>query len=121
MGPKKARLVQQEEGAVGGEDDGGVEPELDKVAEDASLQELQDMLRTHMALQQAAGMEQEATRQESRWKALQHQFSLLQHEVHVRTTPDPAIRTEPAQNIVLDAPARGSSAMSSRLGPHRTK
>lgn len=34
-------------------------------------------------------MEQEVTRQEGRWKALHHQFSQLQQEVHVRTTPVP--------------------------------
>ncbi len=32
-------------------------------------------------------IEQDAARQEARWKSLHHQFSLFQQEVHVPTTP----------------------------------
>ncbi|KAG1956974.1 gag-pol fusion protein [Pimephales promelas] len=53
--------------------------------------ELKDLFQTHITMQQArdSRMEQEAAHQEVRWKALHHQFSQLQQEVHVRTTPAP--------------------------------
>ncbi|KAI4904670.1 hypothetical protein NFI96_001896 [Prochilodus magdalenae] len=93
MGPKRTRVERREEEAAGGEMDEvpGDEVELGRIAEDSSLQELRDMLRTHLAMQQArdSRMEQESIRQEARLKALQHQFNLLQQEVHRRTTPAP--------------------------------
>ncbi|KAL6465843.1 hypothetical protein MHYP_G00259760 [Metynnis hypsauchen] len=105
MGPKKFGANQpsranQPEGATGGEDD----PELAAVAEDLSMQELQDMFRALMARQEAREdqLEQEAVRQEGRWKSIQHQFNLLQREVHARTTPEP--------DPVVTMTARGASA-----------
>ena len=95
MGPKRTRVERREEEAAGGEMDevpgDGDEVELRRIAEDLSLQELRDMLRTHLAMQQGrdSRMEQESIRQEARLKALQHQFNLLQQEVHRRTTPAP--------------------------------
>ncbi|KAL6490140.1 hypothetical protein MHYP_G00004850 [Metynnis hypsauchen] len=109
MGPKKfganqASRANQSEGATGGEDDSGADPELAAVAEDLSMQELRDMFRALMARQEAREdqLEQEAVRQEGRWKSIQHQFNLLQREVHARTTPEP--------DPVVAMPARGASA-----------
>lgn len=64
---------------------------MGNLSQDVSLQELKDLFQTHITMQQArdSRMEQEVTRQEGRWKALHHQFSQLQQEVHVRTTPVP--------------------------------
>ena len=87
MGPKKPRVAAAE--ALGGEET-GVDPELAQVSEDGSLQELRDMFRKHLSVQQNRDdwQEKEAARQEARWKTMQHQFGLLQREVHERTTPD---------------------------------
>ncbi len=90
MGPKKAQTSQAKEtteGAIGGQE--GTEVEIGTFFQDASFQELRDMFQAHIAMQEArdSRMEQAADRQEARWKSLQHQFSLLQQEVHVRTTP----------------------------------
>jgi len=92
MGPKRALAGQAKEvteGATGGRD--GAEMEIGNLSQDVSLQELKDLFQTHIIMQQArdSRMEQEAAHQEVRWKALHHQFSQLQQEVHVRTTPAP--------------------------------
>lgn len=92
MGPKRALVGQGKEvpeGATGGRD--GTEMETGNLSQDVSLQELNDLLQRHINMQQArdSRMEQEAARQEGRWKALHHQFSQLQQEVHIRTTPVP--------------------------------
>lgn len=92
MGPKKALTGQEKEvteGATAGRE--GSEMEMGTLSQDVSLQELKDMFQTHITMQQARDscIEQKAVRQEARWKALHHQFSLLQQEVHVRTTPVP--------------------------------
>ncbi|XP_048881447.1 uncharacterized protein LOC125748837 [Brienomyrus brachyistius] len=103
MAPKKGASTEKKSGpqetmAIGGEEEDGIEPVMASVAEDSSLQQLQDMLRSHMVWQQARDVqwEQEAARQETRWKTLQHQFSLLQREVHVRTAPDPGVAANAA-------------------------
>ncbi len=90
MGPKKFQTSQAKEtaeGAIGGEE--STEVEIGTFSQDASLQELKDIFQAHIAMQKARddGMEQSADRQEARWKSLQHQFGLLQQEVHARTTP----------------------------------
>lgn len=121
MGPKKpgatqpSRPNQPEGGAVGGDDD-SADAELAAVAEDLSMQELRDMFRSLMARQEAREdkLEQEAARQEGRWKSMQHQFSLLQREVHTRTTPEP----DPAVSVpVSDASAASASASPSAEPP----
>lgn len=96
MGPKKPgaaerQTIQPEGGAIGGDEDSSADQELATVAEDLSMQELRDMFRTLMARQEAreSRLEQDAARQEGRWRSIQHQFSLLQREVHTRTTPEP--------------------------------
>ena len=63
MAPKKKSP--QESVATRTEEAGEVETELASVAEDASLESLRDLFRTHLVQQQAreARMEQEASRQ----------------------------------------------------------
>lgn len=73
---------------------GGVDAEVPLVAsasQNATVEELRDMFRAHMRMQQERDKraDQETARQENRWKALQHQFTLLQEEVHTRTTLTP--------------------------------
>lgn len=114
MGPKRV-TTQPDRGATGGavaEDDGGADPELSRIAEDATLQDLRDMFRTHLAQQQAR--DHETTRQ---WRNLHHQFSLLQQEVQERTAPDPGTDTEPGPDT-LTVPVRGSSGLGARPASH---
>ncbi|XP_062374305.1 neurotrophin receptor-interacting factor homolog [Sardina pilchardus] len=111
MAPKK-RTIQPEVSATGGEEAFQEDPELADVVEDASLQDLWDLIRTYMAQQQPREdrMEQEASRQ---WRTIQHQFSLLQREVQERTTPDPGehLHLPPSHGL------EGSSAPSRRPAP----
>ncbi|XP_051793889.1 uncharacterized protein LOC110946664 [Acanthochromis polyacanthus] len=98
--------------AMGGKDKG--EP---------TIADLTSILRSHMGQQQArdARWEQEMIRQEKRFKTLQHQFSLLQMEVQVRTTPEPSLPdqsphgdvevvTPPAQTASSSVPHHQSNA-----------
>ena len=80
-------FAQQEAAAAAADEAGDDDLELPSVAEDASLESLRDLIRSHLVQQQAreARMEQETARQ---WRTVQHQFSLLQQEVYERTTPD---------------------------------
>ncbi|KAI7809190.1 hypothetical protein IRJ41_002030 [Triplophysa rosa] len=58
--------------ATVGDDDGESKAELVSDAEDVALTELRDMIRSHLTLQQdrERRMQQEAVRQEARWKAM---------------------------------------------------
>ncbi|XP_026050763.1 uncharacterized protein LOC113037671 [Carassius auratus] len=90
-GPKAPPLQQEEEkgeedqdmveGAEGGEAMGD---------RDVSVTELANLLRTHMARTEGreTARQQEQVDQERRFKALQHQFGLLQIEVQARTSPN---------------------------------
>lgn len=81
-----------EYGAAGGE---GEEKQM-------TLTGLADILRAHMAQQVARDEKQReiTTRQEQRFKALNHHFQLLQIEVQARTspTPDPLLQ-EPGEEL----------------------
>jgi len=83
-------------GATGGTGGTGME---DKDGAEPTIVDLVSILRTHMGQQQAreARWEQEAARQEKRFKALQHQFGLLQLEVQART-PATSGSPPPQQN-----------------------
>lgn len=76
-------------GASGGEDEDGREP---------MLRDLAGIMRSFMGQQETrdAKLREEANRQEYQFKALQHQFRLLQEEVEVRTSPVP----EPASTVL---------------------
>lgn len=97
MAPKKLAQFKQRDEAVSVEELGeepGASGGVSQMADDPgqlTLQDLAEMLRKNMAFQQRqeAQMEREATRQEQRWKTMQHQFNLLREEVDIRTTPDP--------------------------------
>uniref|UniRef100_A0A8C1KT19 Gypsy retrotransposon integrase-like protein 1 n=1 Tax=Cyprinus carpio TaxID=7962 RepID=A0A8C1KT19_CYPCA len=91
-GGPKAPPVQQEEEKGEEEQDmvegaGGGEAMGDR---DVSVTELAKLLRTHMARTEGreTARQQEQVDQERRFKALQHQFGLLQIEVQARTSPN---------------------------------
>ncbi|XP_045899032.1 uncharacterized protein LOC123967029 isoform X2 [Micropterus dolomieu] len=75
-------------GASSAEDEDGKEP---------TLSDLAGIMRSFMGQQETreAKLREEAHRQEYQFKALQHQFCLLQQEVEVRTSPVP----EPASTV----------------------
>ncbi|KAG1933522.1 gag-pol fusion protein [Pimephales promelas] len=95
MAPKKVAQFKQRDEAVPVEEleepegAGGV-PQMDDESRQLTLQDLAVMFRKNMEFQQRqeTQMEQEAARQEQRWKMLQHQFNLLREEVDARTNPD---------------------------------
>ncbi|XP_046899735.1 uncharacterized protein LOC124483360 [Hypomesus transpacificus] len=83
--PTEADLVVEDEATgmvTSAEDEEGREP---------TIADLASILRAHMGQQHGreVRLKQEAERQEQRFKALQHQFGLLQLEVEARTSPDP--------------------------------
>ncbi|XP_043092067.1 LOW QUALITY PROTEIN: serine/threonine protein kinase OSK1-like [Puntigrus tetrazona] len=89
----KKKLLQPEKGcdgeavSISHDVDGGVAaPQVDM-----SVAELADLLRAHMARMDGweAERQKEQVVQELRFKALQHQFGLLQMEVQAGTTPAP--------------------------------
>ncbi len=92
--PKAAPLQQEEE--RGEEDQVGSEgAEGGKATGDGeiSVNELANLLRAHMARMDGreTAREQEQADQERRFKALHHQFGLLQLEVRARTVPNPYV------------------------------
>ncbi|KAG1926090.1 gag-pol fusion protein [Pimephales promelas] len=95
MAPKKVAQFKQRDEAVPVEEleepegAGGV-PQMNDESRQLTLQDLAVMFRKNMEFQQRqeTQMEQEAARQEQRWKMLQHQFNLLREEVDARTNPD---------------------------------
>ncbi len=90
--PKAPPLQQEEE--RGEEDQDVVEGAEGAKAtgeREISVTELANLLRSHMARTDGreTARQQEQADQERRFKALQHQFGLLQLEVHARTSPNP--------------------------------
>lgn len=88
MGPKRA--VKSDEmvaSATGGAD--AEDPPVSGDSQNVTVEELRDMFGAHMKMQQERDkrLDQETAQQENRWRALQHQFTLLQEEVHTRNTP----------------------------------
>ncbi|ROK35591.1 hypothetical protein DPX16_17334 [Anabarilius grahami] len=98
--------------ATGGVD--AEEPLVASASQNATVEELRDMFHAHMKMQQEREkrVDQETARQEIRWKALQHQFTLLQEEVHTRTTPTTVhpsgLQYTPSNQGSEQADARGS-------------
>ncbi len=76
-------------GATGGAQ-GGPVPEGDE-GKEPTLTDLANIFRAHMAQQEAqeARIESRAAQQEQRYRALQHQFTLLRMEVQAWTSPVP--------------------------------
>ncbi|MEQ2180004.1 hypothetical protein GOODEAATRI_031065, partial [Goodea atripinnis] len=68
----------------------------DEDTREPTLLDIAGILQAFMGQQQVQDKKQreESARQEQRFKSLQHQFRLLQMEVHARTTPVP----EPTSN-----------------------
>lgn len=67
----------------------GVTEVVERVEKEPTLSDLVNMLHAHMGQQDVRDAKQSElnARQEQRFKALQHQFRLLQSEIQVRTSP----------------------------------
>uniref|UniRef100_A0A3B3HAG4 Gypsy retrotransposon integrase-like protein 1 n=3 Tax=Oryzias latipes TaxID=8090 RepID=A0A3B3HAG4_ORYLA len=78
---------QEENGASGGVDSS------EGTGNEPSVADLVSIFRSHMSQQEARDARQmeESARQEKRFRALQHQFQLLQLEVQARTTSTPEL------------------------------
>lgn len=106
---------QVEEGEENGTS-GGVDS-TESQGKEPTMSELISILRSHMGQQEAeeARRREEFTHQEQRFKALQHQFQLLQVEVQARTSPVPEPQMEEPQQPEVesfeeeDPPCAGSS------------
>lgn len=70
---------------------GGVTGTEGEESRDPTMVDLASILRAHMGQQEArdARLREESAQQEQRFRALQHQFQLLQLEVQARTSPIP--------------------------------
>lgn len=83
------RVLQEQAEAGGAQDIRDVNMELE--GREPTLADLTGLFRAHMAKMDALETQRsdEYAQQDRRFKALQHQFSLLQLEVQARTTPTP--------------------------------
>lgn len=127
-GESREQQTGQEEQADGTDTgtSGGVTGTEGEESRDPTMADFASILRAHMGQQEArdARLREESARQEQRFRALQHQFQLLQLEVQARTSPLPentptALDSdEPAPQVQTDLAPEGVPATAS-LGQFR--
>ncbi|XP_051252640.1 uncharacterized protein LOC127361776 isoform X5 [Dicentrarchus labrax] len=130
-GPREPQTGQEGRGhGTGTEDTGGVAGTEGGDSREPTLVDIASILRAHMGQQEARDnrLREESDRQEQRFKALQHQFQLLQLEVQACTSPTlehtsadlDSDEPGPQAQIALTpegAPANSSSGMDKRTRP----
>uniref|UniRef100_A0A3B3HUH3 CCHC-type domain-containing protein n=1 Tax=Oryzias latipes TaxID=8090 RepID=A0A3B3HUH3_ORYLA len=108
MDSEAQTLEEKENGASGGTDC------TEGLGKEPTIMDMMSLLRAHMGQQEAreAKQKEEQTRQEQRFRALQHQFQLLQVEVQARTTPAPDSRLNQSEPPDLEPSEVGSLTQS---------